>query len=174
LRHLFANARDLFAVADYRRMWAIGAFCGVARWLEFVAIAIFAYELTHSPERVALLAVLRMLPYVLLGFGMGGLAEHRGNLCPDRRELSGLSDARRARVTAGSCAVPAARAAVTRFGLLLPLRHHRMPRTNITIMPSMAMRRMAADRESGRARYRAVINGQVVPIETMLSLRSGD
>ena len=72
LRHLFANARDLFAVADYRRMWAIGAFCGVARWLEFVAIAIFAYELTHSPERVALLAVLRMLPYVLLGFGMGG------------------------------------------------------------------------------------------------------
>jgi hypothetical protein len=36
LRHLFANASDLFAVADYRRMWAIGAFCGVARWLEFV------------------------------------------------------------------------------------------------------------------------------------------
>ena len=56
-------------------MWAIGALCGVARWLEFVAIAIFAYELTHSPELVALLAVLRMLPYVLLGFGMGALAD---------------------------------------------------------------------------------------------------
>ena len=56
-------------------MWAIGAFCGVARWLEFVAIAIFAYELTHSPELVALLAVLRMLPYVLLGFSMGALAD---------------------------------------------------------------------------------------------------
>jgi len=55
LRHLFANASDLFTVADYRRTWAIGAFCGVARWLEFVAIAIFAYELTHSPELVALL-----------------------------------------------------------------------------------------------------------------------
>lgn len=75
LRHPIANARNLFAVADYRRMWAIGAFCGVARWLEFVAIAIFAYELTHSPELVALLAVLRMLPYVLLGFGMGALAD---------------------------------------------------------------------------------------------------
>jgi MFS family permease len=75
LRHLFANASDLFAVADYRRMWAIGSFCGVARWLEFVAIAIFAYELTHSPELVALLAVLRMLPYVLLGFSMGALAD---------------------------------------------------------------------------------------------------
>ncbi len=75
MRHLFANASDLFAVADYRRMWAIGAFCGVARWLEFVAIAIFVYELTHSPELVALLAVLRMLPYVLLGFSMGALAD---------------------------------------------------------------------------------------------------
>jgi MFS family permease len=75
LRHPIANARGLFAVADYRRMWAIGAFCGVARWLEFVAIAIFAYELTHSPELVALLAVLRMLPYVLLGFGTGALAD---------------------------------------------------------------------------------------------------
>jgi MFS family permease len=75
LPHLFANASDLFAVADYRRMWAIGAFCGAARWLEFVAIAIFAYELTHSPELVALLAVLRMLPYVLLGFSMGALAD---------------------------------------------------------------------------------------------------
>jgi MFS family permease len=75
LRQPIANARDLFAVADYRRIWAIGAFCGVARWLEFVAIAIFAYELTHSPELVALLAVLRMLPYVLLGFGMGALAD---------------------------------------------------------------------------------------------------
>ena len=75
MRRLFANARDLFAIADYRRMWAIGAFCGVARWLEFVAIAIFAYALTQSPELVALLAVLRMLPYVLLGFGMGALAD---------------------------------------------------------------------------------------------------
>jgi predicted MFS family arabinose efflux permease len=75
LHHPIANARDLFGVADYRRIWAIGAFCGVARWLEFVAVAIFAYELTGSPELVALLAVLRMLPYVLLGFGMGALAD---------------------------------------------------------------------------------------------------
>jgi predicted MFS family arabinose efflux permease len=75
LPHLFANATELFALADYRRTWAIGAFCGVARWLEFVAIAIFVYELTHSPELVALLVVLRMLPYVLLGFSMGAVAD---------------------------------------------------------------------------------------------------
>lgn len=75
MRHPIANARELFGVPDYRRIWAIGALCGVARWLEFVAVAIFAYELTHSPELVALLAVVRMLPYVLFGFGMGALAD---------------------------------------------------------------------------------------------------
>jgi MFS family permease len=70
-----ADARALFAHADYRRVWLIGGLSGVARWLEFVAIAIFAYELTHSPELVALLAVLRMVPYVLFGFWMGVLAD---------------------------------------------------------------------------------------------------
>jgi MFS family permease len=70
-----ADTRPLFARPDYRRLWAIGGLTGVARWLEFVAIAIFAYELTRSPELVALLAVLRMLPYLLLGFLMGALAD---------------------------------------------------------------------------------------------------
>jgi len=70
-----ADARVLFAHADYRRVWMIGGLSGIARWLEFVAIAIFAYELTHSPELVALLAVLRMVPYVMLGFLMGALAD---------------------------------------------------------------------------------------------------
>jgi predicted MFS family arabinose efflux permease len=69
------DTRLLFARADYRRLWAIGGLTGVARWLEFVAIAIFAYELTRSPQLVALLAVLRMLPYMLFGFLMGALAD---------------------------------------------------------------------------------------------------
>ena len=70
-----ADTRLLFARADYRRLWAIGGLTGVARWLEFVAIAIFAYELTRSPALVALLAVLRMVPYVLLGFLTGAVAD---------------------------------------------------------------------------------------------------
>jgi len=69
------SARTLFAHADYRRVWLIGGLSGIARWLEFVAIAIFAYELTRSPKLVALLAVLRMLPYFLFGFVMGALAD---------------------------------------------------------------------------------------------------
>lgn len=70
-----ADVRLLFARPDYRRLWAIGGLTGVARWLEFVAIAIFAYELTRSPALVALLAVLRMVPYVLLGFLTGAVAD---------------------------------------------------------------------------------------------------
>jgi predicted MFS family arabinose efflux permease len=70
-----ADTRLLFAQADYRRVWTIGGLTGVARWLEFVALAIFAYEITRSPELVALLAVLRMAPYVLMGFLMGALAD---------------------------------------------------------------------------------------------------
>jgi MFS family permease len=70
-----ADTRLLFARPDYRRLWAIGGLTGVARWLEFVAIAIFAYELTRSPALVALLAVLRMVPYLLLGFLTGAVAD---------------------------------------------------------------------------------------------------
>jgi predicted MFS family arabinose efflux permease len=70
-----AHTRLLFARADYRRLWAIGGLTGVARWLEFVAVAIFVFELTRSPKLVALLAVLRMVPYVLFGFLIGAVAD---------------------------------------------------------------------------------------------------
>lgn len=72
----------LFAVPDYRRLWAAGALTGCSRWLEFIALGIFAYELTKSPPLVALLAVLRMMPYVALGFIVGALADRF-----DRRRL---------------------------------------------------------------------------------------
>ena len=65
----------LFANADYRRLWAAGALTGIGRWLEFIALGIYAYEVTRSPPLVALLAVLRMMPYVALGFLIGALAD---------------------------------------------------------------------------------------------------
>ncbi len=70
------------ANADYRRLWAAGALTGIGRWLEFIALGIYAYEVTHSPPLVALLAVLRMLPYVALGFLIGALSDRF-----DRRKL---------------------------------------------------------------------------------------
>jgi MFS family permease len=72
----------LFAIADYRRLWAAGALTNIGRWLEFIALGIYAYQVTRSPPLVALLAVLRMMPYVVLGFFMGALSDRF-----DRRRL---------------------------------------------------------------------------------------
>lgn len=72
----------LFAIADYRRLWAAGALTNIGRWLEFIALGIYAYQVTRSPPLVALLAVLRMMPYVLLGFFIGALSDRF-----DRRRL---------------------------------------------------------------------------------------
>lgn len=71
----FSAARELFQLPDYGRLWVAGAVSGITRWLEFIAIGIFAYELTHSPFLVALLAMIRMTPYVVLGFFVGALAD---------------------------------------------------------------------------------------------------
>jgi MFS family permease len=68
--------RVLFAVPDYRRLWLIGAAVGISRWLEFLALGVFAYEVTQSPPLVALVAIVRMVPYILLGMAVGTLADY--------------------------------------------------------------------------------------------------
>ncbi len=75
-------ARSLFRIGDYRRLWVAGALTGITRWLEFIALGIYAFELTRSPPLVALLAVIRMAPYAVFGFFIGALADRF-----DRRTL---------------------------------------------------------------------------------------
>jgi MFS family permease len=67
--------RTLVAMPDYRRLWLIGAGVGIARWLEFLALGVFAWQVTGSASLVALLAIVRMGPYVLFGFAVGALAD---------------------------------------------------------------------------------------------------
>jgi MFS family permease len=81
-----STLRVLFALPDYRRLWAIGAGVGLARWLEFLALGVYAYQLTGSAQLVALLAIVRMVPYVAFGFLVGALAD-----LFDRRRLLVLS-----------------------------------------------------------------------------------
>jgi predicted MFS family arabinose efflux permease len=78
--------RALFSIPDYRHLWAVGAGVGLARWLEFLALAIFAFQVTGSAQLVALLAIVRMLPYIALGFAVGSLAD-----LLDRRKLLSLT-----------------------------------------------------------------------------------
>jgi MFS family permease len=70
------SARELLAIPDFRRTWAIGSLTAVSRWLEIVGAAIFAYEVTQSPQLVAMIAVMRVMPYVALGLLFGGLADN--------------------------------------------------------------------------------------------------
>jgi MFS family permease len=72
----------VFALADYRRLWGIGAGVGVGRWLEMLALSIYVFQLTQSPTLVAVTAIVRMLPYALFGLIVASLADHI-----DRRRL---------------------------------------------------------------------------------------
>ncbi|MBO0738290.1 MAG: MFS transporter [Alphaproteobacteria bacterium] len=65
----------LIAEPDFRRLWLVGIVVFAVRWLEMLAVALFAYQRTGSPFVVALLTMLRMLPMALFGAFVGALAE---------------------------------------------------------------------------------------------------
>jgi len=65
----------LFAEPDFRRLWVVGLVVFAVRWLEMLAVAVFAYQHTGSPFIVAMLTMLRMLPMALFGALAGALAE---------------------------------------------------------------------------------------------------
>src|SRR5215469_7410825 len=70
-----APRKRLLAEPDFRRLWLVGLVVFSVRWLEMLAVAVFAYQRTGSPLIVALLTMLRMLPMALLGALMGAAAE---------------------------------------------------------------------------------------------------
>src|ERR1700726_1683131 len=65
----------LFGEADFRRLWLVGLVVFSVRWLEMLAVAVFAYQRTGSPFIVALLTMLRMLPMAMFGALIGAAAE---------------------------------------------------------------------------------------------------
>src|SRR6516162_8019275 len=48
------SRRWLFGEPDFRRLWLIGLVVFSVRWLEMLAVAVFAYQRTGSPFVVAL------------------------------------------------------------------------------------------------------------------------
>src|SRR5262245_25585717 len=65
----------LFLLADFRRLWLVGLALSIVRWLEMLALALFAYQLTGSAFVVVMLTMLRMLPLGLFGAVIGAAAE---------------------------------------------------------------------------------------------------
>jgi len=65
----------LIGEPDFWRLWLVGLVVFGVRWLEMLAVAVFAYQRTGSPFVVALLTMLRMLPMALFGAVIGAVAE---------------------------------------------------------------------------------------------------
>ena len=51
-------AGSLFSDRRFIAVWTVGILVSVVRWLEFLAVGIFAYDVTGSAFLVALLALL--------------------------------------------------------------------------------------------------------------------
>src|SRR5689334_1560537 len=60
---------------QFLRLWLVGGLAGTMRWLELLAIGVWAFELTRSALVVALMMVLRQIPMLLFGPLVGGIAE---------------------------------------------------------------------------------------------------
>lgn len=67
--------RSLFRDRDFLRLWLAGCAIFVVRWLEMLAIGVFAYNATHSAFVVAMLTMLRLLPMGLFGAFLGAVAD---------------------------------------------------------------------------------------------------
>ncbi len=70
-----SGVRDLLTDAEFLRIWFVGIFSGVARWLEMLVAGVYAFDTTGSPFLVALLVVLRMIPLVAFGSIVGTFAD---------------------------------------------------------------------------------------------------
>ena len=75
----------LLFLADFRRLWFVGLALSTVRWLEMLALALYAYQLTGSAFVVAMLTMLRLLPMGLFGAVIGAAAERI-----DRRRVLAL------------------------------------------------------------------------------------
>jgi len=70
-----ADLRSVLRNDQFRRIWAAGILTSMMRWLDMLVLGVYAFELTDSAGRVALVFVARMLPRLLFGVALGTLAD---------------------------------------------------------------------------------------------------
>jgi len=68
------DLRPLLSTPDLRPLLFIGFVSYVVRWLQTLAVALFAYRITDSAFMVAIGSMLRLLPMGLFGAFIGGVA----------------------------------------------------------------------------------------------------
>lgn len=67
--------RDLMRQSDFFRLWLVGCCAFVVRWLEMLAVGLYAYQITSSAFVVAMLSMLRLLPMGLFGAVLGAVSD---------------------------------------------------------------------------------------------------
>ena len=69
------ESQSLFKDRNFRSAWSAGILINFVRWLEFLALGIYAFDVTGSAFLTALLALARFLPLALFGVIIGSLAD---------------------------------------------------------------------------------------------------
>jgi MFS family permease len=60
---------------DFWRLWLVGLAMSAVRWIEFLVVAVFTYQVTGSAFVVTMMTLLRLLPMALFGAFMGAWAD---------------------------------------------------------------------------------------------------
>jgi MFS family permease len=68
-------AGSVLRLRDFRRLWYLGIVLYSVRWLEMLAIGVYAYQVTGSATWVAALTLVRLVPMALLGVPLGAVAD---------------------------------------------------------------------------------------------------
>lgn len=66
---------SLIADPTFRKLWTIGVLMGAMRWLEMLAVGVWAYAETGSAVITAVMTMLRMAPMALFGSVTGVIAD---------------------------------------------------------------------------------------------------
>lgn len=66
---------SLIADPTFRKLWTIGVLMGAMRWLEMLAVGVWAYAETGSAVTTAVMTMLRMAPMALFGSVTGVIAD---------------------------------------------------------------------------------------------------
>ncbi len=70
-----ADLASVLGNPDFRRVWAVGILTSMMRWLDFLVLGVFTFDLTDSAGQVAMVFLMRMLPRLLFGVLFGTMAD---------------------------------------------------------------------------------------------------
>ena len=60
---------------EFITIWFVGSSLSILRWLELLAVGVVVFDITESPIYVALMVILRFIPFIFLGFFTGLISE---------------------------------------------------------------------------------------------------